>query len=494
VEGGEAPSLRHRLGRIGGPIVFLVLLFMAPPEGMTEEAWRTVAVGGLMAIWWVTEAIPIAATALIPLVLFAPLGIASMGDAASPYANPIIFLFLGGFMVALAMERWNLHRRIALSVVRVMGVQPHRLVLGFMIATAFLSMWVSNTATAVMMTPIALSVIHLVRPEGEYGHGQPVDFNFAISLMLAVAYAASIGGLGTLIGTPPNALLAGFMLESYEVEIGFAQWMLVGVPLVVVSLPVTWVVLTRFVYPIRLRELPGGRETIEVEYRKLGRISRAEKTVAVVFGMTALLWIVRPLLEEIIPGLNDGAIAIAAALALFLLPVGGGRMAMNWETAEELPWGVLLLFGGGLSLAAAVQGSGLAEWIGGSVGGLDWPVLAMILFIGAVIIFLTELTSNTATAAAFLPLVASVAIGLGQNPFLLAIPAALAASCAFMMPVATPPNAIVFGSGLVTVPQMARAGVWLNILFLILITAVVYTLALWAFGIELGVVPGWATG
>jgi len=486
-------GLRQRIGLIGGPIVMVAMLLSPPPGDMGTVAWRTAAVGSLMAIWWVCEAIPIPATALLPLILFAPLGILSMGQTAAPYSNPIIFLFLGGFVIALAMERWNLHRRIALLVVRRMGVSPPTLVLSFMVATAFLSMWVSNTATAVMMLPIGLSVINLVRPSEEYGLGRPVDFNFAIGLMLGIAYAASIGGLGTLIGTPPNALLAGFMLETYGLEIGFAQWMVVGVPLTIVTLPLGWLVLTKVVYPIQIREIPGGRETIEREYRSLGPISRPEKSVAVVFVATAILWITRPLLTDIIPGLHDTAIAIGAAVTLFLIPAGAGRgFIMDWQTAEKLPWGVLILFGGGLSLAAAVSTSGLAGYIGAAVAGLDLPILLMVVAITLVIIFLTELTSNTATAAAFLPLVASIAVGLGQNPMLLAVPAALGASCAFMMPVATPPNAIVFGSGYVSIPQMVRAGWRLNLLFTLVITGAAYSLVLLAFGVELGVVPDWA--
>lgn len=492
----SSPSgLRQRIGLVLGPIALVALLLMPAPEGMSAEAWKTTAVGTLMAIWWVCESIPIPATALLPLILFAPLGILPMSGAASPYANPIIFLFLGGFVIALAMERWNLHRRIALAVVRVMGVKPHRLVLGFMVATAFLSMWVSNTATAVMMLPIALSVIQLVRPDADYGSGKPVDFNFAINLMLGVAYAASIGGLGTLIGTPPNALLAGFMLETYGIQIGFAQWMMIGVPLVVVTLPLSWIVLTKFVYPIQIREIPGGEQAIEREYLKLGPVAPAEKRVAIVFVVTALLWVFRPLLEQsVIPGLDDTVIAIAAALTLFLIPAGSKASGalIDWETAEKLPWGVLLLFGGGLALADAVQKTGLAKWIGTNVGALGWSTFAMVVVVAVIIVFLTELTSNTATAAAFLPLVASVAVGMGENPFLLAVPAALAASCAFMLPVATPPNAIVFGSGYITVPQMARAGLWLNILFIFAITALVYTLLIAAFGVELGVLPEWA--
>jgi sodium-dependent dicarboxylate transporter 2/3/5 len=469
-----------------------VLLLVDPPSGMTVPAWRTAAVGIFMACWWITEAIPIPATALTPLLIFPLLGILPIGPTATPYANPIIFLFLGGFVIALAMERHGLHRRIALRVVRTMGIKPPVLVLGFMVATAFLSMWVSNTATVVMMLPIGLSVVRLVRPDNGDG---PMELNFAIALMLGIAYAASIGGLATLIGTPPNALLAAFMRETYGVEVGFAQWMLVGLPLVIVALPLSWLLLTKLVYPIRIREIPGGRETIEREYAQLGPVTRAERSVAVIFVVTALLWVTRPLLGAYLPGLSDTSIAIAAALATFVVPVDlrRGEFLMDWTTAERLPWGVLLLFGGGLALAGAITATGLSEWIGAALAAFQsWPLLLTILLLTTVVIFLTELTSNTATAAAFLPLVASLALGVGENPLVLLVPAALAASCAFMLPVATPPNAIVYGSGHVTVPQMARAGIWLNVLFTTLIAVVVYTLVLIAFGVELGTVPDWA--
>jgi sodium-dependent dicarboxylate transporter 2/3/5 len=468
-------------------------LLLDPPTGMTPVAWRTAAVGLFMATWWITEAVPIPVTALTPLLLFPLLGILPIGAAAAPFANPIIFLFLGGFVIALAMERHGLHRRIALRVAGMLGVRPPMLVLGFMATTAFLSMWVSNTATTVMMLPIGLSLVQLVKPDAGDG---PMDFNFAIALMLGIAYAASIGGLATLIGTPPNALLAAFMLESYGVEVGFAQWMVVGVPLVIVSLPLAWLILTKLVYPIRIREIPGGANAIRNAYAQLGPITRAERSVAVIFIATALLWVTRPLLDAHVPGLSDTSIAIAAALATFVVPVNlrEGEFLMDWTTAERLPWGVLLLFGGGLALADAVTRSGLAEWIGAALTGLQaWPLLLIVVMVTTVVIFLTELTSNTATAATFLPLIASLAVGLGENPFLLLVPAAIAASCAFMLPVATPPNAIVYGSGYVTVPQMARAGIWLNVLFIALITMVVYTLVLTAFGVDFGAMPAWAT-
>jgi solute carrier family 13 (sodium-dependent dicarboxylate transporter), member 2/3/5 len=439
--------------------------------------------------------LPIAATALLPLVLFPLLGVLGMRAAAAPYANPLVFLFLGGFVIALAMQRWGLHRRMALLVVRGIGTGPYRLVLGMMLATAFTSMWVSNTATTVMMLPIGLSVVQLVRPASDYGQGQPVDFNFAVCLMLGIAYAASIGGLATLIGTPPNALLAGFMLETYGVEIGFAQWLAVGLPLVGVTLPLTWLLLTRVAFPIRLQEIPGGRTAVATQYHALGRMSAGELAVAVVFVAAALLWIGRPALQGVLPGLTDTGIAIAAAVVLFAIPVDRScsTFVMDWQTAERLPWGVLLLFGGGLSLADAVTTTGLAEWIAGAMGAAGaLPTIALVITVAVIVIFLTELTSNTATAAAFLPLVAALAIGLGENPLLLAVPTAIAASCAFMMPVATPPNAIVYGSGYVTIPQMMRAGWALNILFAIAITTLAYSLLALVFGVEPGVLPEWA--
>ena len=471
--------MRRRVGLLVPPALFLLLLLLPAPAGMSAEAWRTACVGLLMAAWWVTEAIPIPATALLPLALFPILGIASIGDAAVPYANPIIFLFLGGFILAGAMQRWELHRRIALTVVQALGTRPPQVVLGFMVATAFLSMWVSNTATAVMMMPIGLSVIALVAPRDE--HGDPGQLNFGTALMLGIAYAASIGGLATLIGTPPNALLAGYVQTTYGVEIGFGRWMLLGLPLVVVALPATWLLLTRVSFPIRIREIPGGRAAMRARLRELGAVSAAERRVALVFVATAVAWITRPLLEEAVPGLSDAGIAMAAALVLFLAPAGSSPAGvapprlMDWETAEELPWGVLLLFGGGLSLAAAVSDTGLADWIGSALSALDrWPTIALVLTVTAVVLFLTELTSNTATAAALLPVLGPLAVTLGEDPLLLAVPAALAASCAFMMPVATPPNALVYGSGYVTIPQMVRAGFGLNLLFIVLITLAVY--------------------
>ncbi len=502
----DASPLYKQIGRVAGGGALLVVLTVPSPGGLSPEAWHTAGVGLLMAIWWITEALPIPATALVPLVAFPLLGIGDIQDAAAPYANPLIFLFLGGFLIAVAMQTWNLHRRIALSIVQRVGVQPRRIVIGFILASAFLSMWVSNTATALMMLPIGLSIIRLTddsvnqansAADADGEGGQVVEKaprHFALVLLLSIAYACNVGGVGTLVGTPPNALLAGFMLETYGVSVGFAQWMVVGLPVVAIGLPLVYGVLT-WVYPIGLDVIPGGRALIREELGRLGAMSDAEKKVALVFGGTALLWITRPLLTDWVPGLSDAGIAMAAGLVLFLVPTSTGaqRALLRWEDAEDLPWGVLILFGGGLSLANAISSTGLAAWMGESVAGLGgWPAVLIVLATVALVVFLTEITSNTATTAAFLPILASVAVGVGQSPLLLAAPAALGASCAFMLPVATPPNAIVYGSGRLSIPEMSRAGLWLNLAMIAVVTLLAYTLLLWAFGVELGVAPAWA--
>jgi len=476
--GEQASSgVRRNAGLLLGPLLLAATLFTAPPAGMEPEAWRTAGVGFLMATWWITEALPVSATALLPLVLLPLLGLGEIDDAARPFANPIIFLFMGGFMLAQAVQRWGLHRRVALHMLHWVGSEPVRLVGGFMLATAFLSMWLSNTATAVLMLPIAMSVVELVMRKDPEAPDEPGELDFAVALMLGIAYGASIGGAATLIGTPPNALLAGFMAEEYDVSIGFGRWMLIGVPLAVIMLPVTWFILTRWLFRIQGSGLPEMGEIIEEELAKMGRAGKGERLVGGVFVLTALAWILRPALEGILPGISDAGIAIAATLLLFMLPVDRkeGEFALDWEHARRIPWNILILFGGGLSLAGAITRSGLAEWIGEALSGTGGlPILAVMGVVTLVIIFLTELTSNTASTAAFLPVLAALAVEIGQDPLLLAVPAALGASCAFMLPVATPPNAIVYGSSFVRIPQMARAGVTFNFLFALVIPLVSY--------------------
>ena len=459
-------------------MVFLLVLLLPAPAGLSNEGWHTAGLAGLMAVWWMTEAIPIPATALLPLVVLPIAGIGTMRETAAPYANPIIFLFLGGFILAAGLEASGLHRRLALGIIRLAGTTPRRLIAGFMVATAFLSMWISNTATVMMMLPIAVSTLAVVEPDTESPNP-----HLPIALLLGVAYAANIGGLATLIGTPPNALLAGFMEETYGRTLGFAQWMTLGLPLTLVALPLCWLVLTRLLFPVGNGTTTNGDDDLMAKWRARGPMSGRERVVAVVTGGTALAWIFRPMLGGWIPGLSDAGIAIAGAMLLFLIPVDWKRLepVLRWNSVERLPWGILILFGGGISLASAIQRSGLAEWIGtGLTTAGSWPLIGLVAVITTVIVLLTEITSNTATAATFLPVVAALAVASGLDPIMLAAPAALAASCAFMLPVATPPNAIVYASERVPIVAMIRAGLVLNVMMVLLITAMsVGILKLW---------------
>lgn len=464
------PGRGRRMGLVVGPAVFALVLALPAPPGLDPAAWRVAAVGALMGIWWVSEAVPLAVTALLPVVLLPVLEVRKVEEAAAQYADPVVFLFMGGFMLALAMQRWGLHRRIALTIIRAMGTRPAGLVGGFMAATAFISMWVNNTATVLMMLPIGLSVVE--RCEAD-------EPRFPPALLLGIVYAASVGGLGTLIGTPPNALLAGFLSSAYGIEIGFLRWMLVGVPLVLVLLPLCWLLLTRVVLPLGSREIPGGRELIAREITLLGPVSRAEWSVAAVFVAADLLWVGRPWIVEWAPGLSDAGIALAAAVLLFVLPAahGGSERVLDWEWAGRLPWDVLLLFGGGLSLADGIAESGLAGWIGDALAGLGGlPLAAIAVAVAVVLVALSEVASNTAAAVTFLPVIASLAVGMGQGPVLLATVATLAASGGFILPVASPPNAIVYGTGRVTLPQMVRGGVVMDAVFALVVPVLAYLL------------------
>lgn len=487
-------GLRQWTGVVLAPLLLAATLVLPGPEGLSAEGWRTAGVAGLMAVLWLTEALPIPATALLPLVLFPVLGLANGREAAAPYANPIVFLFLSGFLLALAMQRWGLHRRIALALIGRMGLRPDRIVAGFLVAAAFLSMWVSNTATALMMLPIATSVLALL-PEGPADGRNRSDF--AIALMLAVAYGATTGGMATLIGTPPNALLAAFVERTYGFTLGFGQWMLLGLPVTLVTLPVVYLVLTRIVLRVRGEEVSGMRELIQDARTRLGRLAGPEAMVAAVFATTAAAWVFQPLLSRLLPELTDTTIGLAGALLLFALPVNlrSGEFIMDWTTAKAVPWDVLLLFGGGLSLADRIQHSGLAAYLGHLATGLEGlPVVVIVALLCFGILLLTELTSNTATAATFLPVLGAIAVSLGENPLLFLVPTALAANCSYMLPVGTPPNAIVFGSGRVTLPQMARAGFLLNLALVPIIVGLLLVVGRWVFGIELGVAPEWVAG
>lgn len=464
-----------RAGLLLAPVLLAVVLATEPPEGLDAAGWRTAGVVCVMAVLWMTEALPIAVTALLPLVLFPLLGVAPIGAVAAPYANPVIYLFLGGFVLALGLQRRHLHERAALWIVGRTGARATRILAGFMIATAFISMWINNSASTVMMLPMAVSVAAMFTASSREGISKGVG----LALMLGVAYSASIGGMGTLIGTAPNALMAGFLRETCGVHIGFAEWMLVGVPVAAVGLFLAHAVLCRLCLPDRSLVLEGWPDKFRRELERPGRWSRGEIAVAVVFVVTAMLWLGRPLLEPWLPGLSDAGIAMLAAVALFVIPVDWrkGEFVLSGRDLRDLPWGVLLLLGGGLSMAEMVDRTGLAAWLGQAAS--VWqalPLFLVVVLVALGVLLLTELTSNTATVATFLPVAASVAIGMGQPPMLLVLPLVLAASCAFMLPVGTPPNAIVFASGLVPLPRMARVGVALNAVFVLLIPVAVLTL------------------
>lgn len=470
-------SIFQTIGFYLGPVLALIILLSEPPLGLSPDAWKVVALGSWMAIWWGTEAIPIPVTSLLPLIFLPLAGVGVMKDAATPYASSIIFLLLGGFIIAMAMERWNLHKRIALNILALFGDRPTAIIGGFMAATAFLSMWVSNTATTLMMIPIALSVGQaIVGPDDKHNP-------FIIALLLGIAYAASIGGMGTIIGTPPNVMMVGYLSETLNIDISFTQWMMFGVPVVLVLTPTAWFVLTKLSFKIDNNISNQGGLVVDQELAKMGNISPPEQKVAIIFIIIALMWIFRLPLNNlpILENLSDTGIAILGAFLMFIVPAGSKdekpQALLTWDWAVRIPWGVLLLFGGGLSLAAAVSSTGLAIWLGESLSPLTtFHLILLMLAIITMIIFLTELTSNTATTATLLPVLGAIAITGGIDPILLAAPAAIAASCAFMLPVATAPNAIVFSSGRVHIPDMAGAGFRLNIIAIILLTGLSYML------------------
>ncbi len=469
-----------------GLLLFAIILFLPDISGLSRLGQNMAAVAVLMAFWWVTEAVPISATALLPLVLFPLLGIMDMRQAAAPFASHLIFLFLGGFFIAVALQRWNLHKRIALTTVWIIGFSQTKLLLGFMLATAFLSMWISNTATTMIMVPIGIAVADSLADKSQ----STAKSSFPPALMLGTAYAASIGGIGTLIGTPPNIVFANTLEGMYGIQITFGNWMKIGLPLVIIFLPLTWLYLSRMAYKLEKKSDVSGKDVIRQEIASLGKLSIEEKCVGVVFALTVLLWLfstpkeigplVIPGVQSIFPQTTDATIAMFGALLLFIIPASkksGSRRILVWKDAKQIPWGILLLFGGGLSLAKGFETTGLAKWIGSYVEILaDAPHILLAVAVITMIIFLTELTSNTATTAMILPILAGVAEGIGENPVMLMAPAAIAASCAFMLPVATPPNAIVFGSGYLSIPTMAKRGLFLNIVGIILITLLTYTI------------------
>jgi solute carrier family 13 (sodium-dependent dicarboxylate transporter), member 2/3/5 len=472
--------MRRAFPLAGGPALLLLTIAVPPPGDLTALAWRVAGVAAWMAVWWLTAVIPLEATALLPIVFLPLVGAGSITAVTAPYADPIIFLFLVGFLMAATLERWELHTRFALATVRIAGTAGPRVILAFMVASAALSMWISNTATAVMMLPIAMAVTTGI----ESGAAEERE-RFATALLLGVAYACSIGGVATLIGTPPNAILAGAARELLDRDVGFGNWMVVGVGTALPLLLLCWLMLLR-VFRVR-GDIPGLAGVVAARSAQLDPMSGAERFILTVFGLTAAAWIFRepktigsvvlPGLSTWLPAISDTGIAIGAAMVLFVVPLRGARyaVALDWRSASKVPWGILLLFGGGLSLAKAFEISGLTEWIAGSLGTLRGaPILVIILATVTLFVFLTELTSNSATAALGMPLMVGVAGGLDVPAFPLMVAAALASSMAFMLPVATPPNAIVFGSGMLRARDMARAGMRLN-----LVAIVVITLGVW---------------
>lgn len=470
-----------------GPIIFILLQFTGKPESMPETAWDVLGVTLWMALWWVTEVVPIAVTALLPIVLFPVTGALDINTTTAAYGDKYVFLYMGGFFLAVAIEKWNLHRRIALSIIKFIGTNVKYIILGFMAATAFLSMWISNTATAVMMLPIGTAIITQLKDNPNTVENENTVFGKA--LMLSIAYSASIGGIATLIGTPPNLVFAGIVQEIYGIEISFLKWAMLGFPVSFFLLLICWKYLTSYAFTFKQKEFPGGKAEISSQLEALGKMGKPERTVLIVFALTAFCWITRSfLLTPILPFLDDTGIAITAGIILFVLPAGQkGIRILHWEEAVKIPWGIILLFGGGMALAKAFGVSGLAIWIGEQLINLEnLPLFLLILILIAAVNFLTEVTSNLATTAMLLPILAPMALAMNIHPYLLLVAATLAASCAFMLPVATPPNAVVFGSGHLHIPDMMRAGIWMNLFSILLISLIIYFLlpVLWDFKID----------
>ncbi|MAW93714.1 MULTISPECIES: SLC13 family permease [unclassified Leeuwenhoekiella] len=475
------------IGLILGPLAFFLIYLFIHPKGLSEEGVAILAGTAWVAIWWITEALPISITALLPLVLFPLSGGLDLETTAASFGHKYIFLYMGGFIIAIAIEKWNLHKRIALNIINIIGSNVRMIILGFMCATAFLSMWISNTATSVMMLPIGVAIIKQLQDNPDTVEDENQTFGKA--LMLAIAYSASIGGVATLIGTPPNLVLAGVISDTYGYEITFMQWFMFGLPISLILLFICWAYLTRSAFTFKQKEFPGGKAEIKRLLNNLGKISYEEKMVALVFGLTAFCWITRSyLLQAIFPALDDTIIAVFFSILLFLIPnKKRTRTLINWDEAVKMPWGIILLFGGGMALAQGFESSGLAIWIGsqmGSLSGLHLFLLLLILI--AAVNFLTEITSNLATTAMLLPVLAPMALNIDVHPFVLMVGAAVAASCAFMLPVATPPNAVVFGSGYLRIPDMVNKGFLMNIISIVVLTLFVYFLLpeLWDMAID----------
>jgi len=474
-------TLRQKVGLITGPTLFFLVLASPVPEGMSMEASRVAAIALMMACFWMAETVPIPATAMLPIFLFPLLGVMPTADVTLSYGNQILFLFMGGFLIAVAMQKWNLHRRIALNVINKVGSSPNRLVLGFMLATSLLSMWISNTATCVMMTPVAIAVVEQTRRERADAAAKD-NYNFGTALMLGIAYSSSAGGVATLVGTPPNAILIGIIDTLYGYEISFVDWMKLGIPVSVTMLALIWIVLTKVMY--RMEDAGSHSENahqhIQQQLIDMGPMTGEEFKVAMVFLLVAMSWILRGLFTpEWLSFVSDPAIAMCGAFLLFIIPASKekGGFVLDWDTAKTIPWDIIILMGGGFALAAGFSESGLTEWLANQLTVLQGVhFFVLIIVVVLFVTFLTEMTSNAATATLFIPVMGALALSMDLHPFALMVPAALGASFAFMLPVATPPNAIVFASRQITIGQMAKTGFVLNIIGAIVVSSLSYLL------------------
>ena len=459
-----------------GPALFTLVLLFYHPEGLSDKANAVLACTLWIAVWWIFESIPIAVTSLLPIILFPLTDVMNVAETTTSFGHRYIFLYIGGFILAIAIEKWNLHKRIALNIINIIGTNVKSIILGFMVATAFMSMWITNTATTVMMLPVGMAIISQLKDNPNTIANE--NTIFGKSLMLAIAYSASIGGIATLIGTPPNLVFAGIVQEQYGVEITFSKWIMVGLPVSTVLLFICWRYLTQYAFKFKQKEFPGGKEEIKKQLVALGKITFEEKRILIIFLATAVAWITRSVfINRFFPAVDDTIIALIAGVVLFIIPAAKEkkRALIKWKEAIKLPWGILLLFGGGLALAEGFKISGLAAWIGGQMTLLEGAsLIILLLLLTALVNFLTEITSNLATTAMLLPVLAPLALAIDIHPFVLMVSATIAASCAFMLPVATPPNAVVFGSGYLKIIDMVRAGVWMNIFSIILLVLFVY--------------------
>ena len=497
---------KNIIGLILGPLLFTIILLFFEADGLSFEAKCILASTTWMAVWWVTECVPISVTALLPIVLFPLTGGMDLATTTAAYGHKLVYLFVGGFIIALAIEKWHLHKRLALNIIRLTGSNKSKVILGFMLATAFLSMWISNTATSIMILPVGLAIISQLKDDPKTIENE--NETFGKSLMIAIAYSASIGGMATLIGTPPNMVLAGVVEESYGIKLNMFDWMKFGVPLSSFLLIICWIYLTKVAFKFKNEEFSAGREEILKQIKKLGKFSNEEIKVLIIFSLTAISWILRGYLEEyIIPvlesityisfdwmnNIDDTIIAIFFAVILFLIPTKNHKTEKTllvWDDTIKLPWGILILFGGGMAIASAFGKSGLALWIADLLQNLDGiPLFLIILIIVTSVNLLTEVTSNMATTAMLLPVLVTIALAIEVHPYFLLISATLAASCAFMLPISTPPNAVVFGSGLLKIEDMFKKGVWMNIISIITITLVVYYTLPYVFEMTAELIP-----